>query len=83
MERTTHGKIFVGRITGVPPEKVVGSLARLKDLAEGGSSTALRRELEDLIPEARLTSPPSAGALPKAATATDERAAVLVPFRRT
>ncbi len=54
VDKTSHGKIFVGRIAEIPPEKVVGSLARLKDLAENGDGAAIRRELERLIPEATL-----------------------------
>jgi FlaA1/EpsC-like NDP-sugar epimerase len=54
VDKTSHGKIFVGRIQEAPPEKVVGSLSRLKDLADSGNGTALRRELERLIPEATL-----------------------------
>lgn len=54
VDKTSHGKIFVGRIQESAPEKVVASLARLKDLADGGNGTALRRELERLIPEATL-----------------------------
>ena len=83
VERTTHGKIFVGRITGVAPERVVGSLARLRDLADGGDGIALRRELEGLIPEATLTGAAAEGAIPKTESTAAEKAAVLVPFRRT
>jgi FlaA1/EpsC-like NDP-sugar epimerase len=67
VEKTTHGKVYVGRIQEAAPERVVASLARLRDAAEGRSSAELRRELELLIPEAKLTGPGS-GALPKAGT---------------
>ncbi|MHB1047000.1 MAG: polysaccharide biosynthesis protein [Thermoanaerobaculia bacterium] len=65
VDRTSHGKVFVGRIQGVPPEKVVGSLSRLRDLAEGRSTTALRQELQALIPEATLLGPTSHEDVPK------------------
>ena len=61
VDRTTHQKVFVGRVTSVAPEKVAGSLARLRDLAENGASAELRRELETLIPEASLNGRPTAG----------------------
>ncbi|MHB8799666.1 MAG: polysaccharide biosynthesis protein [Thermoanaerobaculia bacterium] len=65
VDKTAHGKVFVGRIQGVPPEKVVGSLSRLRDLAEGRSTTALRQELQTLIPEATLLGPTSHEDVPK------------------
>ncbi len=81
-ERTSHGKIFVGRIQGVAPEKVVGSLARLRDLAEGRSTTALRQELEALIPEASLMGPTSTSETSRPAAPARVAEVVPIPFGR-
>ena len=54
VDRTTHRKVFVGRVNGVAPERIRASMARLRDLADAGDDAGLRRELGSLIPEATL-----------------------------
>ena len=51
---TGHGKIFVGRIPQMGPEKVMLAVSRLGDLVHDRDGSALRNELLRLIPEARF-----------------------------
>jgi FlaA1/EpsC-like NDP-sugar epimerase len=55
--KTSHPKIFIGRIAAYPEEKVRHTLERLSRLAENGGDRELRRTINDLLPEARLPVP--------------------------
>jgi FlaA1/EpsC-like NDP-sugar epimerase len=51
---TRHPKIFIGKIAGLPPERVVHSVQRLGHLARNGWETEIRNELNEMLPEAKL-----------------------------
>ncbi len=55
--KTSHPKIFIGRILAYPEEKVRLALERLSLLAENGWDRELRRAINDLLPEAHLPIP--------------------------
>jgi FlaA1/EpsC-like NDP-sugar epimerase len=55
--KTSHPKIFIGRIAAYPEEKVRHALERLSLLAENGWDRELRRAINELLPEAHLPVP--------------------------
>lgn len=52
--KTRHPKIFIGRISSCPKEKVSRALEQLQLLAANGHHEQLRRFLSELLPEAQL-----------------------------
>ncbi len=54
IDRTRHPKIFVGRLNGMPEAELRSALEELDSVATAGNSQAIRRALDDLLPEARL-----------------------------
>jgi FlaA1/EpsC-like NDP-sugar epimerase len=52
--RTDHPKIFIGRLSAYPAERVERGLERIRSLVTGGQEAAIRRFLEEFLPEARL-----------------------------
>jgi FlaA1/EpsC-like NDP-sugar epimerase len=67
MEKTKHSKIFIGRITGEPAERVRVLLNELSLLSKNGWEQEIRRVLNVFLPEARLdeTREPSIEAIPR------------------
>ena len=55
--RTRHPKIFIGKINAYPREQIRDALERLAFLSENGLELEIRRFLNDLLPEARLSIP--------------------------
>ncbi len=55
LAKTRHPKIFIGKIGTYPDEKVRHALKRLAILSQDGREQDLRRFLNELLPEARLT----------------------------
>ena len=55
MSKTRHPKIFIGKLTAYPEEKMRQALAHLATLVCGASDDEIRRYLCELLPEARLT----------------------------
>jgi FlaA1/EpsC-like NDP-sugar epimerase len=51
---TSHPKIFVAEIPSLEPAALHSGILRLRDLVEAGESSALRRFLSELLPEADL-----------------------------
>jgi FlaA1/EpsC-like NDP-sugar epimerase len=66
MTRTRHPKIFVGRLTAYPNEKMRQALAHLSTLLRTAGDDEIRRYICELLPEARLSlrapTPPEADA---------------------
>lgn len=54
MARTQHPKIFIGKLEAYPSEKIEQALDRFRVLTVGGDDVAIRRFLEEFLPEARL-----------------------------
>jgi FlaA1/EpsC-like NDP-sugar epimerase len=52
--RTAKPKILIGKIAAYPAGAVDAALITLERLAESGDQDAIRRFLEELLPEARL-----------------------------
>ncbi len=57
IDRTLHPKIFVGRLTALPPAEVDQAVDELAAAAAGGDDARARRLLDELLPEARLSRP--------------------------
>jgi len=69
IDRTTHPKIFVGRLNALPGEEIDRALVALRDIVQSAREGDVRELLGDLLPEARLerhgeppAAPPSRGA---------------------
>lgn len=56
LTKTQHPKIFIGKISPCPQEKVTQALERLTVVSRSGWEGELRCVLSDLLPEARLES---------------------------
>lgn len=54
IDRTRHPRIFVGRLSGIPAQELQSALAELSQVAAAGKTDAIRRVLDDLLPEAQL-----------------------------
>jgi FlaA1/EpsC-like NDP-sugar epimerase len=54
MDRTRHPKIFVGRHSPYPPERMAEALSTLRSLVAVGDPLALRTAIAELVPEGRL-----------------------------
>jgi FlaA1/EpsC-like NDP-sugar epimerase len=54
IDRTRHPKIFIGRLKGIPAAELRSALDELAHTAAAGSSEAIRRVLDELLPEACL-----------------------------
>ena len=52
--KTRHPKIFIGKISGYPPDRIERALERLCELAAEGNEDSIRVFLNDFLPEARL-----------------------------
>ena len=52
--RTDHPKIFIGRLSAYPADRIERGLDRIRSLVTGGHEAAIRRFLEEFLPEARL-----------------------------
>jgi FlaA1/EpsC-like NDP-sugar epimerase len=55
--RTSHPKIFVGKVRPMPAAEVDEGLAKLRNLVESGDVQGLRSFLVRFIPESRLSDP--------------------------
>ncbi|MFI5181879.1 MAG: polysaccharide biosynthesis protein [Thermoanaerobaculia bacterium] len=62
VSRTSHAKIFQGRIVPVSAEFIELALERLEALVEAGDESVLREYLSSMIPDAHLNQPISPGA---------------------
>jgi FlaA1/EpsC-like NDP-sugar epimerase len=54
IDKTRHPKIYIGKIAGVPSDGLALALARLRELAVGGSADDIRAFLGSFLPEAQL-----------------------------
>jgi FlaA1/EpsC-like NDP-sugar epimerase len=54
MSRTEHPKIFIGKISGYPPDRMEWAMTRIRTLTDGADGSAIRRFLKEFIPEAQL-----------------------------
>ncbi|HEY6187662.1 MAG TPA: nucleoside-diphosphate sugar epimerase/dehydratase [Pyrinomonadaceae bacterium] len=57
--KTTHPKIFIGKIAAYPEEKIEQARAELFRLTRNGHSRELYKFLSELLPEAQLATPQS------------------------
>lgn len=57
--KTSHPKIFIGKIAAYPEEKIEHARAELFRLTRNGHSRELYKFLSELLPEAQLAIPPS------------------------
>ena len=61
MDKTRHPKIYVGKIAAMPSERLYPALQQLWELADGGSSSAIREYLGGFLPEAQMSGGAPAG----------------------
>lgn len=59
LTKTTHSKIFVGQINSYTAQESARAIEKIKDLCAAEDDAAIRFFLTELLPEARLTLPPS------------------------
>jgi FlaA1/EpsC-like NDP-sugar epimerase len=59
MAKTRHPKIYIGKLTPLPSERIHWVLARLERAAHEGDDQGIRRILSEFLPEARLEMVPS------------------------
>jgi FlaA1/EpsC-like NDP-sugar epimerase len=57
VDRTSHPKIFVGRLGSLAPEEMQRAVTDLRQLATGDRVEEIRSLLNELLPEASLTRP--------------------------
>lgn len=63
MSKTRHPKIFIGKLTAYPEDKMLESLSRLASLVRDGREEEVRRYLGEFLPESTLAcaAPPADG----------------------
>lgn len=65
MSKTRHPKIFIGKLTAYPEDKMLESLSRLASLVRDGREEEVRRYLGEFLPESGLAcavpTPPADG----------------------
>jgi FlaA1/EpsC-like NDP-sugar epimerase len=54
IDRTSHPKIFVGKLNSCPPEELRGHLSALGEAVESGQDDLIRKVLSELVHEAKL-----------------------------
>jgi FlaA1/EpsC-like NDP-sugar epimerase len=57
IDRTSHPKIFVGRLGSLAPEEMQRAVTDLRELAKGDREEEIRSLLNELLPEASLKRP--------------------------
>jgi FlaA1/EpsC-like NDP-sugar epimerase len=62
MERTQHKKVFRGRLQGLDVDALDRGMVLLRECVENGDSAQARRLMQELVPEASLSSDPGAQA---------------------